>query len=135
MPTRLPEPTTVEESSSRLYLNQLIRVLRNSLTELENGVSLLSDRYGSTTTVQDTSYTPGFGELVVLVDDDEAGSEVVITLNQEAGRVIWVKKIGNTADVVIDTNSGSIEFTSNLTLTIQGEAVTLVSNGTDYFVI
>jgi hypothetical protein len=87
-----------------------------------------------TYTVETTTYT---GDYVskILVDDDTANAEVTITLPHTKNKNYIVKKIGNTADVVIQPSSGNIEFTTELRLTIQGEAVSLTSNGTDWFVI
>lgn len=79
-------------------------------------------------TVTSTTYTIT-NEDVVLVDDDTAGAEVTVTLPAVAGRTkpLYLKKIGNTANVVAD-GSGSEEIDTGLTatLTSQYEAIILL---------
>ena len=41
---RLPEPTVVAEQASKEYLNQLIRVLRQNLLDIDSKLKELEDR-------------------------------------------------------------------------------------------
>jgi hypothetical protein len=90
-------------------------------------------------TVTGTSATLGDDDYIMLVDDDTAGSDVTITLPAAAshtGRTYYVKKLGTTADVIIDGNaSETIDGSTSISLTSQHESVTLVSDATEWWII
>ncbi len=81
-------------------------------------------------TLTGTSLTLDATDYIVLVDDDTAGSTVTITLPacaSHAGRIYHVKKLGTTADVVLDGNSSeTIDDALTATLTAQYEALSIV---------
>jgi len=85
-------------------------------------------------TVTATSATLlGSSDLVMLVDDDTAGSTVTITLPAAAsntGRVYHIKKLGSTANVVLDGNaSDTIDGAPTHTMSTQYDARTIVCDG------
>jgi hypothetical protein len=90
-------------------------------------------------TVTGTSATLGSDDFVMLIDDDTAGSTVTITLPAAAsntGRVYHVKKLGTTANVVVDGNaSETIDGATTLTMTIQYESIKLVCDGSNWSII
>lgn len=89
------------------------------------------------TTVTTTSHTIA-DEYVILVDDDTAGSTVTLTLPASSGvnTVYHIKKLGTTADVIIDGNlAESIDGGLTATLTAQYETVMIVSDGLNWHVI
>lgn len=75
----------------------------------------------------------------ILVDDDTAAADVTIDLPASvAGVMIIVKKLGTTADVIIDGDGtelidGSLTFAGNLTA--QYASITLIGDGTGWNVI
>ncbi len=87
----------------------------------------------NTQTVTGTSATLGSDDYVILVDDDTAAATVTITLPAAAsnlGRVYHIKKLGNTASVVLDGNaSDTIDGAPTHTLTTQYDARTIVCDG------
>ena len=88
------------------------------------------------TTVTGTSHTAA-NEYVILCDDDTAGTAVTVTLPAVAdGLVYHIKKLGSTANVIIDGNaSETIDDGLTATLTTQYEAITIVSTATEWFII
>ena len=94
----------------------------------------------STTTVTATTYTALITDSIILVDDDTAGAPVAITLLAAAtagdGFELSVKKLGSTAAVTIDANaSETIDGGLTASLTAQYESITIISNGTNWYVI
>jgi hypothetical protein len=105
-------------------------------------VTLLGFSGGMTVAVETltgTSDTLDGDNLVVLVDDDTAGSTVTITLPAAAsndGRVYHIKKLGTTANVIIDGNaSETIDGETTFTLTIQYESIKLVCDGSNWSIL
>lgn len=88
------------------------------------------------TTVTGTTHTAG-DEFAILVDDDTAGSAVTVTLPPSIdGRVYNIKKLGTTANVVIDGDAAElIDGALTLPLVAQYETVTLIGDGTGWWVI
>ena len=90
-------------------------------------------------TVTATSATLGVDDYVILVDDDTAGSTVTITLPaaaSHAGRVYHIKKLGTTANVVIDGNaSETIDGATTHTLSIQYDSRQIVCDGSNWSII
>lgn len=90
-------------------------------------------------TVTATSATLGIDDYIMLIDDDTAGSTVTITLPVAApqtGRVYHIKKLGTTANVIIDGNaSETIDGGLTATLTIQYESIQIVSDGSNWSII
>lgn len=90
-------------------------------------------------TVTSTTYTALVTAPVVLVDDDTAGSTVTISLppaSSATGRSFFVKKLGNTANVIIDPDgSETIDGASTFSLIAQHESVQAYSNGTFWSIL
>lgn len=89
------------------------------------------------TTVTGTTHTAA-DEHVILVDDDTAGSAVTVTLPlaADADAMYYVKKLGTTANVIVDGNGAeTVDGAANATLTLQHEAILVVSNGSAWFVL
>lgn len=90
-----------------------------------------------TITVTGTSHTAA-DERFILVDDDTAGSTVTITLPAAAGiNIIYhIKKLGTTANVIVDGNaSETIDGALTATLSVQFEAIKIVSDGSNWHVV
>ena len=93
-----------------------------------------------TTTVTATSYNQQYSDSILLVDDDTAGSTVTINLLLASlahdGSTLKIKKLGTTANVIIDgSGAQTIDGAATFTLTTQYESVTIVSDGTNWFII
>lgn len=91
-------------------------------------------------TADTASYTATVLDKYILGDDDTATGIVTITLPAVAsagnGHVLHVKKIGSTANVVVDGNaSETIDGATTATLTTQYEALTLLCDGTSWHII
>ncbi len=84
------------------------------------------------------NYIPVRKNIVILANDDVAGSIVTIILpaaNISADRILMIKKLGNTANVVIDaTNTEVIDGGLTATLETQDEAITLVCDGIKWYI-
>ena len=87
----------------------------------------------STDTTLDDSY------YIVLCDDDTAGAQFTVTLplaTTDTGRTYFIKKLGTTANIVIDANgSEKIDDGLTATLTTQYEAITVISDGTGWHIV
>jgi len=93
----------------------------------------------NTTLVTATTHAAGISDTYILADDDTAGAAITITLPAAAtigeGGKINVKKLGVTGNVIIDGNASElIDGATTATLTTQYEAVTLVCNGTTWYI-
>lgn len=93
-----------------------------------------------TTTVTTTSYSQQSSDSILLVDDDTAGSTVTINLllgsTAYDGSTLKIKKLGTTANVIIDgSGAQTIDGAATFTLTTQYESVTIVCDGTNWFII
>lgn len=105
------------------------------------GVRLTTNRtkgvYDSVT-VTDTSYTV-FGKDFVLVDDDTAGSTVTVTLPpaiENTDKVIEIKKLGSTANVIIDGDgSDTVEGGPTFVISTQYAAYTLLCDGSGWWIV
>lgn len=90
------------------------------------------------TTVTTTSHTAG-NEFVIRVDDDTAGAAVTVTLPTSVGNsglMYHVKKLGTTANVVVDGDgSETIDGSTSITISTQYESRMLISNGTGWDII
>ena len=90
-------------------------------------------------TVTGTSATLGDDDYVILVDDDTAGSTVTITLPAAAshtGRVYHIKKLGTTANVIVDGNaSETIDGGTTATLNTQYESITIACDGSNWSIL
>jgi hypothetical protein len=77
------------------------------------------------------------GALQYLIDDDTIGAAATVNLPAAAGGgLITIKKIGSTANVTIDGNGAeTIDGTTTIILTSQYESVSLVSDGSNWFII
>lgn len=91
------------------------------------------------TTVTSTSYSATTANYVILVDDDTAGSTVTVTLpaaSGNSGLQFNIKKIGSTANVIIDGNaSEEIDGGATATLTQQYESITIICDGSNWYII
>lgn len=76
---------------------------------------------------------------IVLADDDlSGGSPITITIPASINRngsLVYVKKIGSTSDVIIIPQTGTVDGAVSKTITIQNNAVTLVSDGSNWKLI
>jgi hypothetical protein len=90
-------------------------------------------------TVTGTSATLGNDDFVMLIDDDTAGSTVTITLPAVAshtGRVYHIKKLGTTANVIVDGNAAeTIDGGATATLTVQYESIKIIANASGWHII
>lgn len=78
-------------------------------------------------------------EDILYVADDTAGSTVTITLPNAATAAKYprhIKKLGTTADVIIDgLSSDTIDGGLTATLTVQFECLTIVPDGTGWNIL
>jgi len=84
------------------------------------------------TSVTTTSHSVVATDRVIWVDDDTAGGDVTVTLLSAAlgeGRFLTIDKLGTTGKVII---SGTVDGVVNPELLVQGDKITIVSNGTSY---
>jgi len=91
----------------------------------------------NTTTVTTTTHTAA-DEHVILVDDDTAAAAVTVTLPlaATANTIYHVKKLGTTANVIIDGNgSETIDGALTAVLTTQYESIMLISDGSAWHVL
>lgn len=100
---------------------------------------LIAALRGPTTSVTGTTHTVTAADTTILVDDDTAGGAVTISLLAAAtagdNYELTVKKLGTTGNVVIDgSGSETIDGATTATLATQYESVTLVCNGSAYFI-
>lgn len=90
------------------------------------------------TVVSSTPYTPGT-VTHMLVDDTTVGAVVNINLTAAAnvpGRIYSIKKIGNSYNVNINANGiETIDGVTTKTLTTQYAALTIVCDGSNWFII
>jgi len=73
----------------------------------------------------------------IMVDDDTAGSTVTITLPASvADAMLIVKKLGTTADVILDGDAAEeIDGATTFTLTSQYASITLIADGTGWHIV
>jgi hypothetical protein len=91
----------------------------------------------NTTTVTGTTHTAA-DEHVILVDDDTAGAAVTVTLPTAAtaDTIYHIKKLGSTANVTVDGNGAeTIDGATTAVLTIQYESITVISDGSAWWVL
>lgn len=91
----------------------------------------------NTTTVTATTHTAA-NEYVILVDDDTAAAAVTVTLPPAAdsNRKYYIKKLGSTASVTIDGDGAeTIDGGTTAVLNSQYESLTLVSDGTEWWIL
>ncbi len=83
-----------------------------------------------------TAFTLSSEDYVVRVDDDTAAGIVTVTLPPVAshtGRVYHIKKLGATADVIVDGNSSeTIDGSTLATLTAQYESISIVAESSGW---
>ncbi len=92
---------------------------------------------GSTETVITTTHTAG-AKQTLLVDDDAAGGAVTITLPKviNTNRIMHIKKIGTTGNVTLDGDgSETIDGSATHTLTTQYQSVSIMSSGTEWYIV
>ena len=86
-------------------------------------------------TVSTTAYSVN-DKTFVLADDDTAGAAVTLTLPpviDNTDKLVYVKKLGTTGNVVVDGNSSeTIDGATTHTLTAQYESVTLFCSGSEW---
>lgn len=92
----------------------------------------------SRVTVTTTSHSAG-NERFILVDDDAAGGDVAIALDAAASRinhVYYIKTLGSTGNVIINPDGSElIEFASSLILSAKGNAATIISDGSAWWIV
>ena len=89
-------------------------------------------------TITGTAITLDGDDHVILVDDDTAGSTVTITLPVAAsnlGRVYHIKKLGSTANVVLDGDGANIDGAPTHTLSTQFDARTIICDSSNWSII
>lgn len=78
-------------------------------------------------------------EDAVLVDDDTAGGAVTVNLPLAAangGKLYHIKKLGTTGSVTVDGNgSETIDGSLTFTLTAQYQAITIVTDGSNWHIL
>ena len=91
-----------------------------------------------TVTVTTTAYTVN-EKTYILVDDDTAGGAVTITLPpviSNTDKVIHVKKLGTTGNVILDGNaSETIDGATTQTITTQYNSYSIVCSGDAWHII
>jgi len=108
--------------------------------DLQDISSALSGARKSVLLVSDLTATLTLTDEIVLVDDSapEEPDTVTITLpsaEDAQGKVYTIKKIGGDEDVEIEgDDSETIDGATTFTLALQYDTVTLVSNGTEWFI-
>ena len=116
--------------------NILLSEVGGKLHVGDNPISLQNNVF-SLKNVTSTSYTQESDYTHFLYDDDTAGGEVSVTLLSPSSHnlISQHKKIGNTANVVINAPSGAtIDGASSYILDVQNEAIGLYTDGTNYFI-
>lgn len=111
-------------------------VVEGGGSETDRAEVLLALR-GPTTSVTSTSYTVLAADSMLLVDDDTAGGAVTVTMLAAAtagdSYELTIKKLGTTGNVVVSA-SDNIDGASTATLTNQYESITVVCNGSTYYI-
>jgi hypothetical protein len=89
------------------------------------------------TTVTTTPYTVLSTDHTLIVDDAIGIMTIdLLAAASESGQRLQIKKIGNTANVIIDANgSETIDRGLTATLTTQYENLTIVSDGTEWWIL
>lgn len=126
----------VSGSTGNIYISRSTEKRYGNLEIVGNikATSITSDIY----TLETTSYDAGeYG--IVLVDDDTAAGAVTITLPNVASAVnkkYTIKKLGTTGNVTVETDSSeTIDGSANLMISSQYESTTLVSDGSNWFIV
>ncbi len=90
-------------------------------------------------TVTTTSHTTDEDEYAMLVDDDTAGSTVTINLpaaSTVTDKVYNVKKLGTTANVIIDPNgTETIDGATTATISTQYVNLQFITDGSNWFIL
>jgi len=81
-----------------------------------------------------SNYTADYGEVVLV---DASGGNVTITLpSPQANAMINIKKIDDSSNyITVDGNGANIDGQSIVYLKVQYECYTLVSDGTDWYIV
>lgn len=131
------EETLLVSNGSIQLRTGIDQVSGNSFAETDE-VRINKRFLTNVTTVTSTSHTAG-DEHVILVDDDTAGGIVTVTLPAASGNTglqYHIKKIGTTANVVVDGNaSETIDGGTTATLNTQYECITIVCDGSNWHII
>lgn len=118
-------------------LLEYVRLTQQSPTTPVTGPPSAASKELTIVTVTATSRTMG-AEDVNLVDDDTAGSEVTITLPpaSDAQYPRYIKKLGTTANVVIDGNgTETIDGELTATIIIPFTTIMLISDGANWHIL
>ena len=102
-----------------------------------NNVGFAGRLDANTTTVTGTTHTAA-DEHVILVDDDTAAAAVTVTLPTAAtaDTIYHIKKIGSTANVTVDGNGAeTIDGATTAVLTTQYESITIISDGSAWWIL
>jgi len=107
---------------------------------LGDGASIdVEGHFAANVTVVESLTFTADDDHVLLVNDTVAGGEVTITLPAAKGaedRIYHIKKIGSTANVVIDANgTETIDDGLTATLTTQFESIQIASDGSNWFIV
>ena len=132
--------TVIGEAGESIGADTIWYVVDNTTFRMNGtGVDVVSSSSDDNVvvTVTTTTYTVTGNESMILVDDDTAGGAVTITLPTLSQLSIprTIKKIGNTANVTIDTeDSANIDGSASATLTTQYESLTVDPDGTNWWI-
>lgn len=89
-------------------------------------------------TVNSSTYEMSIRDHVILANDDAAGGVITVTLPlaSVANSKHHIKKLGSTANVVVDGSSSErIDGALTQSLTSQYESLTVVSDGTNWYIL
>jgi len=124
---------------SSTELNYTDGVTSNIQTQLDAKLSSGGALKTAVNTITATSYTALTTDHNILVDDATAGSAVTVTLpaaSGNAGLQYNIKKLGNTANVIVDGDgSETIDGGTTATLTVQYESITIVCDGSNWWIV
>jgi hypothetical protein len=124
--------TTSNESDKNIMLQEISGQLHVGDAPIS-----LQENIFSPKTVTQVSYIQESDYTHFLYDDDTAAAQISVTLLPPSSHTLISqhKKIGNTADIVINAPNGVvIDGASSYTLDVKYEAIGLYTDGTNYFI-
>lgn len=111
-----------------------------SVTPASQGVSSVSNQRAVTKTVSTSTYTVTESDRVLLFDDDAVAGDITVTMPDASvvgdGWAVVLKKLGNTGRIIVGTvSSQEIDGETTRTITSAKEAVSVISDGSDWQVL
>lgn len=123
-----PGDVAVRTDQQRSYI-----LATSPASTLGNWVELLVN--GFTPTLKTSNYTAAYGEIV-LADATSGALTIQLPTADETGREVRIKKIDSSSNTVTASPaSGTIDGSATAPITVQWAALTLVSDGTNWYVI